>query len=170
MIYRIQWEVIQTAIRLISTAHPEIEPPIQELPPTITRLLPMEVRISRRQVVAIRCRRGRRSRRAQLTTLLLVTTVNTPYPTSPVISCFQPMCDAMIPLRAIRRRPLPLQPGRFCAVLPPPSTPTGPASTNNHPQCHTRTGSSPRSSRSLIQPKLTRSRCLAEKSRSRSQR
>lgn len=64
----------------------------------------------------------------------------------------------------------PLQPGRFCAVLPPPSTPTGPASTNNHPGCRTRIGSSPRSSRSLIQPKLTRSHCLAEKSRSRSQR
>ena len=170
MRYRIQWEVIQTAIRLISTAHPEIEPPIQELPPTITRLLPMEVHISRRQVVVSHCRRGRRSRRAQLTTLLLGITVSTQFPTSPVISCFQPMCDAMIPLRAIRRRPLPLQPGRFCAVLPPPSTPTGPASTNNHPGCRTRIGSSPRSSRSLIQPKLTRSRCLAEKSRSRSQR
>ena len=113
---------------------------------------------------------GRRSRRAQLTTLLLATTVNTPYPTNPVISCFRPFGDALIPLRAIRRRPLPRQPGRFCAALPPQFTPTGPASTNNHRQCHTRTGSSPRASRSPIQPKPTQSHCLAAKSRSRSQR
>ena len=170
MRYRIQWEVIQTAIRLISTAHLEIEPPIQELQPTITRLLPTEVRISRRQVAVIRCRRGRRSRRAQLTTLLLGITVSTQFPTSLVISCFRPFGDALIPLRAIRRRPLPRQPGRFCAALPPQFTPTGPASTNNHPQCHIRTDSFPQSSRSPIQPKPTRSHCLAAKSRSRSQR
>ena len=169
MIYRIQWEVIQTAIRLISTAHPEIEPPIQELPPTITRLLPMEVRISRRQVVAIRCRRGRRSRRALLVTSRLGITVSTQFPTTLVISRFRPFGDVNH-LQAIRRHPLPRQPGRSCAALPQPSTPTGPESINFPPTCHIRTGSSPRSSRSLIQPKLTRSRCLAEKSRSRSQR
>ena len=135
---------------------------------TILPQAPIKVRISRRQVVAIRCRRGRRSRRAQLTTLLLATTVSTPYPTNPVISCFRPFGDALIPLQAIRRRPLPLQPGQFCAALPPPSTPTGPASTNNHPQCHIRTDSFPQSSRSRTLPRPTSSTCWAETSRSRS--
>ena len=74
---------------------------------TILPQAPIKVRISRRQVVAIRCRRGRRSRRAQLTTLLLAITVSTQFPTSLVISCFRPIGDALIPLQAIRRRPLP---------------------------------------------------------------
>ena len=108
---------------------------------TILPLAPIKARISRRQVVVSRCRRGRRSHRAQLTTLLLAITVSTQFPTSLVISCFRPIGDALIPLQAIRRRPLPLQPGRFCAALPPPSTPTAPASTNNHPRCPTRTDS-----------------------------
>ena len=133
-------------------------------------LAPIKARISRRQVVVIRCRRGHLSRRALLTTSLLGITVSTQFPTTLVISRFRPFGDVSIPLQAIRRRPLPPQPGRFCAALPPPSTPTAPASTNNHPRCPTRTDSFPQSSRSRIQPKPTQSRCLVAKSRSRSQR
>ena len=52
---------------------------------TILPQAPIKVRISRRQVVVSRCRRGRRSCRALLTTLLLGITVSTQFPTSLVI-------------------------------------------------------------------------------------